>query len=87
MWFWGRRISALGKAKLPVSFGTVGDPRIGMVNNARTEDITFDIIELNYPYNAILGRGMLNAFEVATHSAYLCMKMPGPNGVITIFGS
>ena len=58
-----------------------------MVNNARTEDITFDIIELNYPYNAILGRGTLNAFEVATHSAYLCMKMPGPNGVITIFGS
>jgi len=87
MWFWGRRITALGKAKLLVSFGTVGDLRIGMVNNARTEDITFDIIELNYPYNAILGRGTLNAFEVATHSAYLCMKMPGPNGVITIFGS
>jgi len=75
------------EARLPVSFRTVGDPRIGTVSNARTEDITFDVVELNYPYNAILRRGTLNAFEAATHSAYLCMKMPGTNGIITIFGS
>jgi hypothetical protein len=39
-----------------------------------------------YPYNAILGRAAINAFEAAIHGLYLCMKIPGPGGVITIFG-
>jgi hypothetical protein len=57
----------LGKMSMPMSFG--------YVNNTRTEDIMFDIVEMSYPHNAILGRGMLNAFEVVVHSCYLCMKM------------
>lgn len=38
-----------------------------------------------YPYNTILGRGVINAFEAAIHGLYLCMKILGPCGVITIF--
>jgi hypothetical protein len=45
----GRRvIHALGKVVLLVSFGTV--------RNARTEYLSFDIVEMYYPYNSILGR-------------------------------
>jgi ribonuclease HI len=40
-----------------------------------------------YPYNAIMGRGSINKFEVAIHDLYLCMKILGPQGVITVYGN
>jgi hypothetical protein len=40
-----------------------------------------------YPYNAIMGRGSINKFEAAIHRLYLCMKIPGPQGVITVYGN
>jgi ribonuclease HI len=40
-----------------------------------------------YPYNAIMGRGSINKFEAAIHGFYLCMKIPGPQGVITVYGN
>jgi hypothetical protein len=61
-----------------VSFGTV--------QNARTEYLSFDVVEMYYPYNGILGRGFLNKFEAVIHQAYLCMKIPTTLGVITIWG-
>ncbi|KAF0932893.1 hypothetical protein E2562_013093 [Oryza meyeriana var. granulata] len=33
-----------------------------------------------------MGRGTLNKFGAAVHQNYLCMKMPGPAGVITVCG-
>jgi hypothetical protein len=39
-----------------------------------------------YPYNAIMGRGSINKFETAIHGLYLCMKIPGPQDVITVYG-
>jgi hypothetical protein len=39
-----------------------------------------------YPYNGILGRGFLNKFEAVIHQAYLCVKIPVTQGVITIWG-
>jgi hypothetical protein len=42
---------------------------------------------MSYPYNAIFGRGLLNTFEAALHSLYLCLKVPTTMGVITIHGS
>jgi hypothetical protein len=39
-----------------------------------------------YPYNVIMGRGSINKFEAAIHGLYLCMKIPGPQGVITVYG-
>jgi hypothetical protein len=53
--FGGRQIVALGKITMPVTFA--------FVHNTRTEHVVFDIVDMKYPYNAIIGRGTLNAFE------------------------
>jgi hypothetical protein len=42
---------------------------------------------MEYPYNTIIGRGMLNAFEAILYLAYLCMKIPSEQGSITVHGS
>ncbi|XP_066167006.1 uncharacterized protein [Oryza sativa Japonica Group] len=68
----------LGHVELPVTFGDS--------TNFRTERIDFDVTDLNLPYNAVLGRPALVKFMVATHYAYLQMKMPGLAGPITVLG-
>jgi hypothetical protein len=40
-----------------------------------------------YPYLAIFGRGFMNKFDVVIRQQFLCMKMPAPKGVITVFGN
>jgi hypothetical protein len=65
--FGGRGIEPIGSISLPVSFGSL--------HNARTEYIAFDVVEMNHPYNAIFKRGLLNTFEAALHSLYLCLKV------------
>jgi hypothetical protein len=68
--FGGRQIVALGKITMPVN--------LGFVHNTRTEQVGFDIVDLEYPYNAIIGRGTLNAFEAILRPAYLlgtCSQM------------
>jgi hypothetical protein len=42
---------------------------------------------MEYPYNAIIGRGTLNAFEAILHLAYLCMKIPSEQGPIAVYRS
>jgi hypothetical protein len=64
--FGGRQIVALGKITMPVTFG--------FVHNTRTEQVAFDIVDMEYPDNSIIGRGTLNAFEAILHPAYL--KVP-----------
>jgi hypothetical protein len=61
--FGGKQVNALGKISLPVSFGDQ--------ENARTEYVTFNIVDLYYPYNAIFGRGFANKFNMALHMGYL----------------
>jgi hypothetical protein len=77
--FGGKKIDALGKISLPVSFEGQ--------ENARTKYVTFNIVDLYYPYNAIFGRGFANKFNVAIHMGYLCMKMLALHGTITVLGS
>jgi hypothetical protein len=77
--FEGRQIMALGKITMPVTFG--------YVHNTRTEQFVFHIVDMDYPYNAIIGRGTLNAFEAILHPAYLCMKIPSEQGPIAVHGS
>ena len=36
-------------------------------HNTRTEQVVFDIVDMEYPYNTIIGRGTLNAFEAILH--------------------
>jgi hypothetical protein len=73
------QIVALGKITMPITFS--------YVHNTRTEQVVFDIADMEYPYNAIIGRGTLNAFEAILHLAYLCMKIPSDQGPIAIYGS
>jgi hypothetical protein len=75
----GKRIDALGKISLPVSFGGQ--------ENSRTEYVTFGVVDLYYPYNAIFGRGFVNKFNTAIHMGYLYMKMPALHGIIIVYGS
>jgi hypothetical protein len=77
--FGGRQIVALDKIAMPITFG--------YVHNTRTEQVVFDIVDMEYPYNAIIGRGTLNAFEAILHLAYLCMKIPSDQGPIAVHGS
>jgi hypothetical protein len=77
--FSGKGTFPVGKIELPLSFG--------VAPNARSEQVTFDIVDMVYPYNAIMGRGSINKFEATIHGLYLCMKIPGPLGVITVHGN
>jgi hypothetical protein len=77
--FGGRQIVALGKITMPVTFG--------FVHNTRTEHVVFDIVDMEYPYNAIIGRESLNVFEAILHPAYLCMNIPSEQGPIATHGS
>jgi hypothetical protein len=74
--FGGRQIVALGKITMSVTFG--------YVHNTRTEHVIFDIVDMEYPYNAI---GTLNSIEAILHPAYLCMKIPSEQGPIVVHGS
>jgi hypothetical protein len=49
--------------------------------------VTFDVVDLYYPYNAIFGRGFANKFNIAIHMGYLCMKMSALHGTIIVHGS
>jgi hypothetical protein len=60
---------------------------IGGPKNARTVYVTFDMVDLYYPCNAIFGRGFTNKFNAAIHMGYLCMKVLALHGIITVHGS
>jgi hypothetical protein len=77
--FGGKGTFPVGKIELPLSFG--------VAPNARSEQVTLNIVDMVYPYNAIMGRGSINKFEAAIHGLYLCMKIPGPQGAITVYGN
>ncbi|KAF0889984.1 hypothetical protein E2562_034962 [Oryza meyeriana var. granulata] len=75
--FNGDLVEALGQIELPVCFGRGTEAHTG---------INFDVVDLPYTYNVIMGRGTLNKFGAAVDQNYLCMKIPGPSGVIMIHG-
>jgi hypothetical protein len=76
--FGGKGTFPVGKIELPLSFG--------IAPNARSEHVTFDIVDMVYPYDVIKGRGPINEFEAAIHGLYLRMKVLGPQGVINVYG-
>jgi hypothetical protein len=77
--FGGRHIVALGKITMSITFG--------YVHNTRIEQVVFDIVDMEYPCNAIIGQGTLNAFEAILHPSYLCIKIPSDQGPIDVHGS
>jgi hypothetical protein len=72
----GHSCTPMGRIDLEVLFG-------GKDNHHR-EPIWFEVVDLNSPYHALLGRPALAKFMAVPHYAYLKMKLPGPRGVITI---
>jgi hypothetical protein len=68
----------LGSITLPVTFETK--------ENFRTENVQFDVAEVNLPFNAIIGRPALYQFMAIAHYGYLVLKMPSPARVLTVRG-
>jgi hypothetical protein len=67
-----------GSIALPITFGTE--------ENFRTENVLFDVVEVNLPFNAIIDRPALYRFMAIAHYRYLVLKMPSPTGVLTVRG-
>jgi hypothetical protein len=68
----------LGSIILPVTFGTK--------ENFRTENVQFDVVEVNLPFNAIIGRPALYRFMAIAHYGYLVLKMSSAAGVLNMRG-
>jgi hypothetical protein len=45
------------------------------------------VVDIYHLYLVIFGRGFMNKFNAVTRQQFLCMKMPAPKGVITVFGN
>jgi hypothetical protein len=75
----GSWLDTIGQITLQVSFG--------MAQNFRTERIMFDVVDAEAAYHAILGRPAIVKFMAVECYVYPCLKMPVPNGVITVRGS
>ena len=74
----GHKAYSLGKVALPLTFGTPA--------NFCTEKIIFELVNFRSPYHCVLGRQTLARFMASNHYAYNTMKIPGPNGPISIHG-
>ncbi|KAK1644714.1 hypothetical protein QYE76_062519 [Lolium multiflorum] len=64
--------------KLPVAFGDV--------NNYREEMITFEVVPFKSSYHVIFGRPTYHKFHARACYIYNKLKIPGPNGWITVSG-
>jgi hypothetical protein len=74
----GHSCTPIGQIQLEVLFGEK--------DNYHREPIWFEVVDLNSPYHALLGRPALAKFMAVPHYAYLKMKLPGPCGVLTVAG-
>jgi hypothetical protein len=72
----GKRVLPLGQLDLLVCFGTP--------SNFRKETLTFEVVGFRGTYHAVLGRPCYTKFMAVPNYTYLKLKMPGPNGVITV---
>jgi hypothetical protein len=68
----------LGSIALPVTFGTE--------ENFRTDNVQFDVADVNLPFNAIIGKPALYRFMAIAHYGYLVLKMSSPTRVLTVRG-
>jgi hypothetical protein len=68
----------LGRIALNVCFGNR--------QNYRREKLDFKVMDWPSQYHVILGRPAFSRFMAVPHYTYLVLKMPGPNGIITVKG-
>jgi hypothetical protein len=74
----GKAAYPIGRVCLPVTFGTD--------ENFRTEYLTFEVADFRSSYHDIFKRPMLAKFMAIPHQTYLIMKMPVPNGILSVLG-
>jgi hypothetical protein len=72
----GKEARCSGRVALDVVFST---PK-----NYRSEELLFHIVPFRSGYHALLGRDAFARFHAIPHYGYTKLKMPGPNGVITV---
>ena len=72
----GAQAYPLREIDLPVMFGDRA--------NFRSEVLTFEVVDFPGSYHAILGRPCYAKFMAVPNYTYLKLKMPRPNGVITV---
>jgi hypothetical protein len=72
----GKAAYPIGRVCLPVTFVTE--------ENLRTEYLTFEVPDFRSSYHTILGRPMLAKFKAIPHHTDLIMKIPAPNGIISV---
>ena len=75
----GKKAESLGQIALDVVFGDS--------KNYRKEKLTFEVVDFQSAYHAILGRPAYARFMARPCYVYLKLKMPGPRGVITVTGN
>jgi hypothetical protein len=66
----------LGHIYMPVTFGTP--------ENYRTKFLRFEVASFDCGYYAIIDRPRLAKFMAIPHYSYMILKMPGPQGIITV---
>jgi hypothetical protein len=69
----------LGSVVLPVTFEETRE-------NYRIEYIKFEVADFETSYHAILGKPAIPKFMVVPHYTYLVLKMPSPDGVLSLQG-
>ena len=72
----GLSCSPIGKIQIDVLFGDK--------DHFRRESVWFEVVDLESPYHALLGRPALAKFMAVTHHGYNVLKMPGNRDIITI---
>ena len=72
----GMKAYPLSNLDLSVTFGSR--------TNYRTETLSFEVVDFKGTYNAILGRPAYAKIMAVPNYAYLKLKLPGLNGVITV---
>ena len=55
-----------------------------MRDNYSFAEITFQVAPFSNGYHALLGRDAFTSFQAIPHYGYTKLKMPGPNGIITL---
>ncbi|XP_039778335.1 uncharacterized protein LOC120645630 [Panicum virgatum] len=75
----GAGLTPFDKVTLPFPFGTR--------DNYRSKSIIFEVEPFETSYHAVLGRPALAKFMAIPNHTYLLLKMPAPNGVLSIRGN
>ena len=74
----GKQAKSIGSIRLEVTFGTEA--------NYRTEFLRFEVVPFKSAYHCIFGHPAFAKFMARPCYIYSKLKMPGPNGTITING-